>query len=120
MNEKIDAGAILCKRDLDLTGSLEQIFERIIKNNYNLTVEIIEHNPKPVPQDDSKAVYFDRRKPSDSEILRFDMPINSLNDFIRMLADPYPNAFIKIDNKKIIFKDVKWKGNKLAGRYEIE
>ena len=124
MNEKIDAGAILCKRDLDLSGSLNEIFERIVKNNYDLTIQIIEQNPKPVPQDDSKAIYFDRRKPKDSEIntdnLMWGLPLNRLYDFIRMLADPYPNAFIKIHNKKIIFKDAILADNKISGRYEIE
>ena len=120
MNEKIDAGPILCKRDLDLTGSLEDVFERIIKNNYDLTVQIIESNPKPIPQDDSKAVFFERRKPKDSELQCMDIPIQSLYDFIRMLADPYPNAFIRIANKKITFKGGELVDNKIRGEYIIE
>ena len=120
MNDKIDAGPILCKRDLDLSGSLNEIFERIIQNNYDMTVEIIEENPKPVAQDDSKSVYFDRRKPEDSEIQCMDMPIKSLHDFIRMLADPYPNAYIRISNKYILFKNSELSNGKITGEYEIE
>jgi methionyl-tRNA formyltransferase len=36
-----------------------------------------------------------------------------------MLADPYPNAFIKIGKKKIIFKDIKYNGKKLEFKGEI-
>ena len=120
MNEKIDAGDILCKRDLDLTGSLEEIFDRIIDNNYSMTLEIIEENPVPVPQDDSKAVYYERRKPKDSQIIKYDIKIEELYDFIRMLADPYPNAFFPFFDMKITFKDAQLKNDKIIGRYEIE
>lgn len=118
MNERIDAGAILCKRDLDLTGSLEEIFERIIENNYHMTVEIIEHNPVPIPQNNDEAVYFERRKPADSEITNI-ISLDKTYDFIRMLADPYPNAFIVFKDKKILFKDANLKDGIISGRYEI-
>ena len=119
MNERIDAGAILCKRDLDLTGSLQEIFERIIANNYNMTLEIIEHNPVPIPQNNDEAVYFERRKPDDSEITNI-VSLDKTYDFIRMLADPYPNAFIMFKDKKIFFKDANLKDGVISGRYEIK
>ena len=37
-----------------------------------------------------------------------------------MLSDPYPNAFIKIGKKKIIFKSSKLDGKKLSFEGEIE
>jgi hypothetical protein len=37
-----------------------------------------------------------------------------------MLADPYPNAFIKIGKKKIIFKASKFNGKKLSFEGVIE
>jgi len=119
MNERIDAGAILCKRDLNLRGTLDEIFERIVKNNYDMTCEIIEYHPVPVPQDNDKAVYFERRKPEDSE-LPLNSAIEHIHDFIRMLADPYPNAFINISNKHITFKNSKLKNGVITGRYEIK
>ncbi len=120
MNDRIDAGPILCKRDLDLRGTLNEIFERILKNNYDMTVQIIESNPVPVEQDESKAIYFERRKPENSEI---GLEINSIQhtyDKIRMLADPYPNAYIKLNDKTIKFKDAKLEDGKISGRYEIK
>ena len=118
MNERIDAGAILCKRDLALTGSLQEIFERIVDNNYNMTLEIIKHNPVPIAQNNDEAVYFERRKPADSQITNI-VSIDKTYDFIRMLADPYPNAFIVFKDKKIIFKDANLKDGVISGRYEI-
>jgi len=43
-----------------------------------------------------------------------------LHNFIRMLADPYPNAYIKIGKKKIIFKSSKLSGKKLSFEGVIE
>jgi len=37
-----------------------------------------------------------------------------------MLADPYPNAFIKIGKQKIIFKSATFSNNKLEFFCEIE
>lgn len=119
MIDRIDAGPILCKRKLDLSGSLNDIFKRITQNNYDLTVEIIEKNPKPIPQDESQAEYFERRKPEDS-LIDMDMDIPQLYDFIRMLADPYPNAFTLINDKKLTFKDGHMFNNKIYGKYVIE
>src|SRR3990167_5740053 len=119
MIDRIDAGPIFCKRNLNLEGNLDDIFQRIIRNNYELTVEIIEKNPQPIPQDESEAEYYTRRKPEDSEInMSEEMP--KIYDFIRMLADPYPNAFTMIGNKKIIFKDARFDNGVISGRYEIQ
>ena len=118
MIDRIDAGPIFCKRNLNLSGSLDNIFQRIIKNNYELTIEIIEKNPQPIPQDESEAEYYTRRKPEDSEIdMNEDM--TKIYDFIRMLADPYPNAFLMEGSRKIIFKDAKFDNGVISGRYEI-
>lgn len=104
MNDRIDAGPILAKEPLSLRGTLNEIFQRIEDNNYKLTRRIIEERPQAIPQDDSKAIYYDRRKPKDSELNDINIPLYKLHDFIRMLTDPYPNAFIIIGNKKIAFK----------------
>jgi len=59
-----------------------------------------------VPQDDSAATYCKRRTPSESEITLDELasqPAEYLNNKIRMLADPYPNAYIlTADGKKLV------------------
>ena len=67
-----------------------------------------------------KPTFYNRRKPSQSELKNLNHSKLYLHDFIRMLADPYPNAFIKIGKKKIVFKSSKLDGKKLSFEGEIE
>ena len=74
-----------------------------------LTLDIIDNGLKPVKQDHKEATYCKRRKPEESEITLSEIKNKDsiyIYNKIRMLADPYPNAFIKTsDGKKIIIKD---------------
>ena len=118
MNEKLDAGDILLQKDLSLEGSLDDIFSRMISNDYFLINKIINGKFKKQKQT-GKITTYKRRKPKESELISLDFSKKYLYDFIRMLADPYPNAFIKIGKKKIIFKDIKYNGKKLEFKGEI-
>lgn len=118
MNEKLDAGDILLQKDLSLEGSLDDIFSRMISNDYFLINKIINSKFKKQKQT-GKITTYKRRKPKESELISLDFSKKYLYDFIRMLADPYPNAFIKIGKKKIIFKDIKYNGKKLEFKGEI-
>lgn len=118
MNEKLDAGDILLQKDLSLEGSLDDIFSRMISNDYFLINKIINGKFKKQKQT-GKITTYKRRKPKESELVSLDFSKKYLYDFIRMLADPYPNAFIKIGKKKIIFKDIKYNGKKLEFKGEI-
>jgi methionyl-tRNA formyltransferase len=118
MNEKLDAGDILIQKDLSLEGSLNDIFSRMISNDYFLINKIINSKFKKQKQT-GKITTYKRRKPEESELDTLDFSKKYLYNFIRMLADPYPNAFIKIGKKKIIFKDVKYDGKKLEFKGEI-
>ena len=66
----------------------------IIDNNYNLK-----------KQNNSEATYYKRLRPSNSEITIEEIKNSSaeyLHNKIRMLNDPYPNAYLKTsDNKKL-------------------
>jgi methionyl-tRNA formyltransferase len=59
-----------------------------------------------LPQDNSDATYCKRRTPSDSEITAEELASQSaeyLYNKIRMLAPPYPNAYIlTVDGKKLM------------------
>ena len=110
MTDKLDAGPILAQRELSLDGSIKQIFKRIERIGLKLTLEIFKSSIKPIIQDDNNASYYKRRKPEESEITLEELK-NKKSDYlynkIRMLQDPYPNAFIKTsDNKRLILKVV--------------
>ena len=113
MNDKLDAGKILLKKDLSLDGSLDEIFLKMEKNNYDLITKIIQGKFK-LSSQKGKPSFYSRRKPSQSELKNLNHSKLYLHNFIRMLSDPYPNAFIKIGSKKIIFKSSKFDGKKLS------
>ena len=113
MDKNLDSGPIFSQKKLSLDGSLEIIFERII----NISIELlssmilkIENNEliKLIPQDEKKATFCKRRKPSQSEITLSEISTLSalqLHNKIRCLDDPYPNAYIVCsDGKKLFLK----------------
>lgn len=118
MNEKLDAGDILLQKDLSLEGSLNEILSRMIDNDYFLINKIIDGKFKKRKQT-GKITTFKRRKPEESELQTLDYSKKYLYDFIRMLADPYPNAFIRFGKKKIVFKDAIYDGKRLEFKGEI-
>ena len=119
MNSELDAGKILLQKDLSLEGTLDEIFLRMEKNNYNIITKIISGKFKPSSQK-GKPTFYKRRKPVESELKNLNHSKLYLHNFIRMLADPYPNAYIKIGKKKIIFKSSKLSGKKLSFEGVIE
>ena len=106
MTNELDAGDIVGQQYLSLNGSLNDIFMRIEEAGVELTRDLFEHGLQRVPQDHSVATFCKRRTPLDSEISRDELtskPAEYLYNKIRMLADPYPNAFIlTADNKKLV------------------
>lgn len=109
--EELDAGDILRQKDLSLTGSLKEIFARITSIGITLTEDILLNGLNPTPQNHELASYCKRRKPSESEITIDELQIEDstyLYNKIRMLNDPYPNAYIKTrDGKKLILTESK-------------
>ena len=113
MNNELDSGDILIQSPLSLEGDLSMIFDKIEKIGIQITKEILLNNPKPTPQDHDSATSFRRLKPEHSEITLNELTNKNaeyLFNKIRMLADPYPNAYIKTkDNKFLILKKVELK-----------
>ena len=98
MNDEIDAGDIIGQEDISLEGTLRSIFKQIEEVGIRLTLKIITDGLHPKPQNHANATYFKRRKKTDSEITLEELTGNTaefLSNKIRMLADPYPNAYIK-------------------------
>ena len=93
-----------------MSGSLDDIFHRITMIGIELTRTLLDDGLKPVPQDDSKATYCKRRSPADSEITLYELehqPAVYLYNKVRMLQDPYPNAYWKtVDGRRLLIKSV--------------
>ena len=103
MNEEIDAGDIVGQEEISLEGSLEDIFREIESAGIRVTKRILSEGLKRQPQNHSDATYFKRRVEADSEITLQELTECSaeyLYNKIRMLADPYPNAYIITSDKK--------------------
>lgn len=118
MTEELDGGDILLQKDLSLEGSLNNIFDRMITNDYKMIESIIKGKYH-VRKQSGKPTIFKRRKPEDSELKSLNHSTAYLYNFIRMLTDPYPNAFLRINNKKIVFKSAEYDGKILRFTGEI-
>jgi methionyl-tRNA formyltransferase len=119
MNNGIDTGDILLQKTLSLEGNISDIVDRITQNNYDLITKIIQGKFIQKKQS-GKSTVFKRRQPFESELKSLNHPNQYIYNFIRMLQDPYPNAFLKIDGHKIIFKSAKIKGKNIHFEGVIE
>ncbi len=54
-----------------------------------------------VTQDDSKATYYKKRRPSDGEIKDFNQSAVTIHNFIRAQTHPYPGTFIETNKGKL-------------------
>ena len=108
MTEKIDDGPILWQKEFSLQGELIDIFKTV----YELGVEGINYildcnnlDKISTLQDNSKATFFKRRAPSQSEIKNTDFADYTAEEIynkIRALQTPYPNPYILCkDNTKL-------------------
>jgi len=113
----LDTGDILAQRDLSLEGHLHEIMALGTLLVDSMIDEILSGNYVRTPQRGESSEYK-RRTPKESE-LDLTKPLDYIYDFIRMLEEPYPNAFCYIGGKKLTFKWAE-KGEKLTALVEIE
>jgi methionyl-tRNA formyltransferase len=118
MSKGIDEGDIILQRDLSLSGSINDIFLRMIENDFKIIEKIILGNYKLTKQKGRHSI-FKRRNPEESELDSSPHSLKYFYNFIRMLDDPYPNAFIRLGNKKIILKNPQYKNGKITFNGEI-
>lgn len=114
-SEKLDAGEVWMKEDLDLRGDLiDHIFKNISQSSIKLLNRFFDVFPdlKPEKQNISKGSYFKRRKPEQSLLTADDLKNKSLKElynFIRCLSDPYPNAYMEdSQGNRLLFKHVEY------------
>lgn len=105
MDNGIDTGPIISQQEISLTGSLNDVFKRIIEIGSKLSIEFINNGYNLLEQDHSQATIFKRRKETESEITLQEIMNNDaeyLFNKIRMLQEPYPKPYIKTaDGKKL-------------------
>lgn len=108
MTEQIDGGDIISKRPLSLRGHIDEIFDRMTCLGIEQTMELLERKYERIPQNHAEATVYKRRTPAESEITLEEIKTKSgeyLFNKIRMLEDPYPNAFITTaDGRKLRIK----------------
>jgi methionyl-tRNA formyltransferase len=129
MTDKLDDGCIYFQKEFCLDGNIKYIFEKIYRVGLSGTIEILEKIKNsislklnidrdefykaidlkcfgPVEQDESKATFFNRLNPLQSEITVDELenrPSFWLYNKVRMLTDPYPNAYIVCKDGKKLF-----------------
>ena len=104
MEKSLDTGAVYLKRPLNLSGSAAQIFKRASDIIFDMIAEIVETEPKAVPQQGQPTI-FSRRTPDMSVVPKIGEP-EQLYNHIRMLDAPgYPPAFIDYGEFRISLTD---------------
>ena len=105
VEEGIDTGDVYLKKELLLSGTAQEIYERANKVIFEMIVEIVNENPKPIKQK-GEPTLFKRRKPAMSNMSEV-KSLDEVYDFIRMLdADGYPHAFLETENCRSEFRKV--------------
>ena len=97
MKKGIDDGDIIRQLPMSLSGKIEDIFNRMVKLGFSATCDFLKNGYKLIKQNDDEATYCSRRKLIDSEITYEEITTESaeyIYNKIRMLTDPYPNAYI--------------------------
>ena len=98
MGKGLDDGDIISQSIFSLEGDIKDIFKRMSDLGFSSTFDIITKGFFLREQDHKQATLCKRRKLSDSEITINEIKNNTaeyLHNKIRMLTDPYPNAYIK-------------------------
>lgn len=120
--EELDAGDIYLKKSLDISkGSAEQIYKKASKLIFfKMIPRFFKAQIKAKPQK-GEVIVFKRRKAEQSRLNTLQNPnLNELYNFIRMLDAPtYPKAFLEFENFKLDLSKVRYKNQKLIGRFEI-
>ena len=106
IDDGLDTGDIFYQADLSLEGSLDEIFSRIVELGVSGTLQILRGTVFGIPQSSDVVETFKRLSPDNSEITLDELttkPADYLYNKIRMLNDPYPNAFIRCCDGSILY-----------------
>lgn len=106
----IDEGPIVARKEIEI--DFEDTWVDVGKKNWQVTGQIVEEqlpnilneNLRSYPQEESRANYWKRRKPSDG-FFDWDQPIVEIYNLIRALVAPLPGAYFLLDDKKIVLDE---------------
>jgi len=121
VDDGIDTGPIYQKMDFDISkGSAEELYKEASRLIFKYMIPSLIKYPRiPIPQS-GEVLEFKRRTPEDSNIMTV-LDMRSIYDFIRMLdAEGYPKAWMKWDNRKILFHNAKFNDDKLSVKCDEE
>jgi methionyl-tRNA formyltransferase len=119
MQAGLDSGAILLQRPLSLAGSIGEIWQRSAGLLPEMILAVIAGCFSERPQGPGGFTRR-RRKPEESRLPGLAWPLDKLYDFIRMLDDPYPNAFLDIDGKRLRLRKASLADGRLVAEVVIE
>ena len=119
MTDVLDGGPIYDSIQVSLSGTIEEIFNRIANIIDTLIIKIIQFQPQPKPQV-GEPVYFKRRTSSENEITKCSN-IRDVYDKIRMLDGyDYPKAYIYYGGFKLEFSKATLCGETLTANVLIK
>ena len=114
MDKGVDTGNILDQIDIPVleNETASTLYEKVNIAHIDLMRQIWPHilnnSLEEKKQDESKATYWEGRKPKDGEINPSNMTVQEIDRLVRATTKPYPGAFLIQNDKKIII----WKGEK--------
>lgn len=114
MEEGMDTGPVYKQSVMSLTGNINDIFGRMVDLGSLMTKDLISDyingTLRFTPQiNPTRYPPLKRRKPEESEIKLKDLPettFSDLNNLVRGLLNPYPNAFFIRNGKKYLVRGV--------------
>jgi len=120
MDEGLDTGDILLQEDLSLEGHIKDIMDRVGQLHPIMIAKILKGDYTQTKQ--GNGTTYSRRKPKQSQLTDEDFfkTLKYLYNFIRMLEEPYPNAFTWVGDRKVTFKSAEMKDGKIESLVEIE
>ena len=111
MDEGVDTGEILAQHEILLhpNENATELYRKVNDAHITLIEKIWtplqNNNLIGIPQDESKATYWEGRKPEDG-LITSTMTIQQVDRLVRATTHPYPGAFLLKENTKYII----WSG----------
>lgn len=115
---EVDGGSILVQRALDLRGTISEVWARLAGLVPGMINDLLTEAYAERVQPEGGFIRR-RRRPSESELPNLSAPLERLYDFVRALDDPYPNAFLRLDDKRVALRSPRMEGDALIAEVVI-